>query len=143
MKNIINKILHTKFHIAWPFTIFGILVVLLISLLSTEIRSEWKDWSIEDQNLFKLLVVGSTLDYVQTKNALDNGYTEGNPIYGDNPSSERLLITKGLSLGVTYWAFDTIEYTPYRRKGLLILNGLQWGIVIRNEHIGATFRYNW
>ena len=40
MKTILDKILHTKFHIAWPFTILGILIVTLLSILSTEIRAD-------------------------------------------------------------------------------------------------------
>ena len=40
MKNLIDKILHTKFHIAWPFGILGVLIVILISILSTEIRAD-------------------------------------------------------------------------------------------------------
>ena len=37
MKKLVDKILHTKFHIAWPFAAFGILIVILISLLNTQI----------------------------------------------------------------------------------------------------------
>ena len=40
MKNLIDKILHTKFHIAWPFGILGVLIVILLSILSTEIRAD-------------------------------------------------------------------------------------------------------
>ena len=118
-------------------------LLLLLLLISFPLSAEWDDWTIEEQSLFKLLVLGSALDYMQTKNGLKNGYTEGNPIYGYKPSSDRILITKGISLGVVYHMVNITESKRLRRKGLLIANGIQWGIVIHNESVGATFRYAW
>ena len=118
-------------------------LLLTLLLLPSLVHAHYKDWNETDKRLFKLLVVGSVIDYVQTKNALDNNYRESNPFYGSNPHSDRLLIQKGLSLGVIYWSMHTIEYEPYRRKGLLILNGFQWGVVIHNETVGASFTFNW
>ena len=107
------------------------------------LHAHYKDWNETDKKLFKLLVAGSVIDYVQTKNALDNNYIESNPFYGSNPHSDRLLIQKGVSLGVIYWGMHVIEQEPYRRKGLLMLNGFQWGVVIHNETVGASFTFNW
>ena len=118
-------------------------LLLLLLLISSPLSAKWDEWNIEDQNLFKLLIFGSALDYMQTKNGLKNGYTEGNPFYGGAPSSDRMLIQKGLSLGVVYYMVDITESKRLRRKGLLIANGIQWGIVIHNESVGATFRYAW
>ena len=118
-------------------------ILLLLLLISFPLSAEWDEWSIEDQNLFKLLVFGSALDYMQTKNALDNGYIEHNPVYGYKPSSDRILITKSISLGVVYHMVNITESKRLRRKGLLIANGIQWGIVIPHESVGATFRYAW
>ena len=118
-------------------------LLLTLLLLPSLVHAHYKDWNETDKNLFKLLVVGSAIDYVQTKNALDNNYRESNPFYGDNPHSDRLLIQKGLSLGVIYWSMHVIESEPYRRKGLLMLNGFQWGVVIHNETVGASFTFNW
>lgn len=118
-------------------------LLLLLLLISSPLSAKWDEWTIEEQNLFKLLVLGSALDYMQTKNGLKNGYTEGNPFYGSTPSPDRILITKGLSLGLIYYTADLPETKSYRRKGLLLANGIQWGIVIHNESVGATFRYAW
>ena len=111
--------------------------------LSLDSQAKWEDWNNKDKTLFKLYVLGTTIDYMQTKNALGNAYIEGNPFLGETPSSDRLLAQKALSAATIYWSMDTIEYKPWRRKGLYIVNGLQWGVVIRNEHIGATFIYRW
>lgn len=118
-------------------------ILLLLLLICAPLSAEWDDWTIEEQSLFKLLILGSALDYMQTKNGLKNAYKESNPFYGSTPSSDRILITKGLSLGLIYYTADLPESKSYRRKGLLLANGFQWTVVIHNESIGATFRYAW
>jgi|TARA_B100000902_G_scaffold357372_1_gene371769 hypothetical protein len=120
-----------------------LLIKAVILTLSLDSLAKWEDWNNTDKNLFKMYVLGTTLDYMQTKNALENSYIEGNPFLGENPSSDRLLTQKVLSAGAVYWSMNTIKYKPYRRRGLLIVNGIQWGVVIRNEQVGATFIYRW
>ena len=118
--------------------------LLVYLLLSFPIVAKWEDWSIEDKNLFKLYVVGSSLDYMQTKEVLKSPYyVEGNPLFGSNPSPERLLLQKTVATGFLYFTMDRIKSTRGRRKGLLTANAIQWGVVIHNEHIGATFLYSW
>ena len=118
------------------------MIRLFILLLSLNTYA-WEDWDSTDKKLFKSYVLATTLDYIQTKNALDGSFVEGNPFLGKNPSSDRLLAQKVLSTGVIYWSMNTVEEKRYRRRGLLIVNGIQWGVVIRNEYIGATFMYSW
>lgn len=118
------------------------MIRLFILLLSLNTYA-WEDWDSTDKKLFKAYILGTTIDYMQTKNALGNAYIEGNPFLGETPSADRLLAQKVFSAGLIYWTMDTIEYKPYRRRGLLLVNGLQWGIVIHNEHVGATFKYSW
>ena len=79
---------------------------------------------------------------MQTKNALDTHYIEGNPFLGKYPSADRILLQKTLSAGVIYWSFNKLD-EKRKRRGLLIVNGIQWGVVIRNEQVGATFIYRW
>ena len=44
---------------------------------------EMDDWSDKDKYLFKALVLGTTVDYMQTKEMLKKpGYGEGNPFLG-------------------------------------------------------------
>ena len=118
--------------------------LLVYLLLSFPLVAKWEDWSIEDRNLFKLYVVGNTLDYIQTREALKNGYyLEANPIFGSNPSSERLLLQKTVGTGFIYFTLNRTKATRARRNVLLAANAIQWGIVIHNENIGATFLYSW
>ena len=118
------------------------LIKAVILILSLNSQAKWEDWNTTDKNLYKAYLIASTLDYMQTKNALDNHYIEGNPFLGKYPSADRILLQKTLSAGLLYWSFYNLE-EKNRRRGLIIANGIQWGVVIHNENIGATFRYNW
>ena len=81
---------------------------------------------------------------MQTKNAVvkTGAYTENNPFFGESPSADRILLQKLLSATIIYKVFNDIPSSE-RRTGLLLINGIQWGVVINNENIGATFKYNW
>lgn len=63
-------------------------------ILSLDSQAKWEDWNSTDKNLYKAYLIASTLDYMQTKNALDNHYIEGNPFLGKYPSSDRILLQK-------------------------------------------------
>ncbi len=108
------------------------LIKAVILILSLNSQAKWEDWNSTDKTLYKTYLLATTLDYMQTKNALDNHYIEGNPFLGKYPSSDRILGQKVLSAGVIYWSFNKLE-EKRRRKGLLIVNGIQWGVVINNE----------
>jgi len=112
--------------------------------LSLDSQANWKDWNTTDKNLYKAYLIGTTLDYMQTKKHVvkGSGYLENNPFLGTKPSADRILIQKTLSAGVIYWSFNKLE-EKRRRKGLFIVNAIQWGVVINNERIDATFRYSW
>ena len=89
-----------------------------------------------------MYVVGSTLDYLQSKDFKDTMYVEANPFLPTYPSSDRLLLQKLVGGGLIYWSLDRMTDTS-KRKNLYIVNGIQWGVIIRNENIGATFIYRW
>ena len=89
-----------------------------------------------------MYVVGSTLDYLQSKDFKGTVYVEANPFLPNYPSSDRLLLQKLAGGGLIYWSLDRMPDTS-KRKNLYIVNGLQWGVVLRNEYIGASFKYNW
>jgi hypothetical protein len=48
------------------------LIKAVILILSLNSQAKWEDWNSTDKNLYKAYLVGTTLDYMQTKNALDN-----------------------------------------------------------------------
>ena len=105
------------------------LIKAVILILSLNSQAKWEDWNDKDKTLFKMYVVGSTLDYMQSKEMLKKpGYGERNPFLGSHPSSDRLLAQKTLSVGIVYWAANTAKYKKDRRLGLLLANGIQWGL---------------
>ena len=110
--------------------------------LSLDSQAKWEDWNNKDKTLFKMYVVGSTLDYLQSKDFKGTVYVEANPFLPKYPSSDRLLLQKLAGGGLIYWSLDRMPDTS-KRKNLYIVNGLQWGVVLRNEYIGASFKYNW
>ena len=112
-------------------------------ILSLDSQAKWEDWNTTDKNLYKSYVLATALDYMQSKENLGANYYEANPFLPNHPSSERLLLQKIAASGIIYWAFDTMPDAETKRRGLYIVNGIQWGVVIRNEYIGATFRYRW
>ena len=111
--------------------------------LSLDSQAKWEDWNDKYKTLFKMYVLGSTLDYMQSKDFKDTMYIEGNPFLPAYPSSDRLLLQKLVGGGLIYWGLDTMPSASTKRRSLYIVNGIQWGVVIRNEYIGASFRYNW
>ena len=113
-------------------------------ILSLDSQANWEDWNTTDKRLFKAYIAGTTLDYMQTKNAVvkTGAYIENNPFFGESPSADRILLQKLLSATIVYKIFDDMPSSE-RRKGLFIVNGIQWGFVIKNENIGATFIYRW
>jgi hypothetical protein len=120
------------------------LIKAVILILSLNSQANWEDWNTTDKRLFKAYIAGTTLDFMQTKNSVvkTDAYIENNPFLGENPSADRILLQKLLSVTIIYKVFNDIPSSE-RRTGLFIINGIQWGIVIRNESIGATFRYSW
>ena len=120
------------------------LIKAVILILSLNSQANWEDWNTTDKRLFKAYIAGTTLDFMQTKNAVvkTDTYIEDNPFLGESPSADRILLQKALSATIIYKVFDAAPSSE-RRKGLFIVNGIQWGVVIKNESIGATFMYRW
>ena len=120
------------------------LIKAVILILSLDSQANWEDWNTTDKRLFKAYIAGTTLDFMQTKNSVvkTDAYIENNPFLGENPSADRVLLQKLLSTTIIYKMLDNMSSSE-RRKGLFIVNGIQWGVVIKNESIGATFMYRW
>ena len=52
------------------------LIKAVILILSLNSQAKWEHWNTTDKNLYKTYLIASTLDYVQTKNAIGNNYAE-------------------------------------------------------------------
>lgn len=62
-----------------------------------------RQYTKSERNWFALSVAGQAADLISTECALENGLEEGNTfVYGKNPSTERLVLTKAAYLGILY-----------------------------------------
>jgi len=68
----------------------------------------------------------------------EHGMWEINPIYSDNPSRERIYITKAIQLGAVYGA---TKIWPRHKRGILIgSNSLVIGFIIRDYMVGVEMQ---
>ena len=117
----------------------------LCVLFSLNTQADFKDWKKTDKILFGTYVglnvvdVGQTFDLINCQQTNPNcRYVEKNPIIGQSPSKEKLILYKALTTGVVYYA---LEKTPSRERTatLLIINGIMLGTVLNNHNIGLSF----
>ena len=117
----------------------------LCVLFSFNAQADFKDWKKTDKILFGTYVglnvvdVGQTFDLINCQQTNPNcRYEEKNPIIGQSPSKEKVILYKALTTGVVYYA---LEKTPSRERTatLLIINGIMLGTVLNNHNIGLSF----
>ena len=117
----------------------------LCVLFSLNTQADFKDWKKTDKILFGTYVglnvvdVGQTFDLINCQQTNPNcRYEEKNPIIGQSPSKEKVILYKALTTGVVYYA---LEKTPSRERTatLLIINGIMLGTVLNNHNIGLSF----
>ena len=116
---------------------------LFILLLSLNTQAKWEDWNDTDKTLFKTYVLANTIDYLQSSQGIeDGGFVEKNPFLGEKPHKYKLL---GFKIVGTYGMYRLLNNSNAvtRRRSLQAVNAIQWGVIIRNEKIGATFQYSW
>jgi len=108
---------------------------ILLCLIST---ANAEPWATTDKYLMGSYVALQAIDCLQTEKALDKGMKEANPFYGDNPSTETLVVTKGALIGITYFVAD--QYPQDRRWMLWSLNIIQ-GIVVAHNYTLVKFGF--
>lgn len=105
----------------------------LLLLLAASANAE--PWSNTDRALMVSYTALQVIDVLQTEKCLDMPTVchEQNPLYGDHPTTETLILTKAAITGLVYWMADT---TPeYRRPMLWIVNIVQGAVVANNYAI--------
>ena len=122
--------------------VFSLLCLLSFSFNA---QADFKDWKKTDKILFGTYVglnvvdVGQTFDLINCQQTNPNcRYEEKNPIIGQSPSKEKVILYKALTTGVVYYA---LEKTPDKNRTatLLIINGIMLGTVANNHNIGLSF----
>jgi len=117
------------------------LIFILLPLLALSLQAEWKDWTEKEQDLFTDYIALNLIDIHITNLHIQNFNTviEVNPLIGDNPSLERLILHKAIITGASYIVLDK---TPkrYREKDLKIMNGILMVVVLHNGYVGFDIR---
>lgn len=117
---------------------FWLFVGLFIGMFICNSRSA--EWKTADQVLFGTYVVASAIDAVQTDQGIRSGrFVETNPLFGDRPSTQRIVLTKFVIGAGVYWIADAF---PVERRTLLwLVNAVQIGVVAHNASIGMTIDF--
>jgi len=117
------------------------LIFILLPLLTLSLQAEWKDWTEKEQDLFTDYIALNLIDIHITHRHIQDIDTvvEVNPLLGNKPSLERLILHKAIITGALYIVLDK---TPqkYREKDLKIMNGVLMVVVLHNGYIGFDIR---
>ena len=107
----------------------------------------FNDWSKSEKLAFTSFVALQVIDVKQTawglKQKRENGtwkYKEANPLYGNRPSTSKLLALQALTtLGVYFLVGDTPPESKFRRRLYMALIPIKIAVITRNNHFGLTF----
>ena len=117
------------------------LIFILLPLLTLSLQAEWKDWTEKEQDLFTDYIALNLIDIHITNRHIQDIDTvvEVNPLLGNKPSLERLILHKAIITGASYIILDK---TPqrYREKDLKIMNGVLMVVVLHNGYVGFDIR---
>ncbi len=77
-------------------------------------------WTTGDKVALGTMIACTAADIATTVYALDNGFVEMNPIYGDDPSPGVLIAAGAVVTGLLYW---TAQYMTSDERLLLYVPG--------------------
>jgi len=114
---------------------------LLLLLCSMSLQAEWHDWTEKEQNLFKDFIALHLIDtHITYKTTNDfDAVIESNPLLGNNPSPESLILHKAITTAGLYYLLDKDSHRA-RQRSLKIINGVYTGIVLHNGYVGFDIR---
>ena len=100
------------------------------------------DWTTKEKGLFTAYNVLSYVDYQQTIAALKHPcgcYREANPLFGDHPSKDKLILTQAAVAGVLYYS---IGKNPEGRLNRTMMYGIavRSYVVYHNNEVGLSWK---
>ena len=106
----------------------------------------FKDWSKSEKLAFTSFVALQAIDVQQTtwglKQKRENGtwrYKEANPLYGNRPSTGKVVAMQALTTLSLYLLLgDTPPDSKFRRRLYMALIPIKLAVVARNNHFGLT-----
>ena len=107
----------------------------------------FNDWSKSEKLAFTSFTALQAIDVKQTawglKQRDETGawkYKEANPLYGNRPSTGKLLAIQSLTvLSLYFLVGETPPDSKFRRRLYMALIPIKIAVVTRNNHYGLTF----
>ena len=114
---------------------------LLLLLCSMSLQAKWHDWTEKEQDLFKDFIALHLIDIHITYKTINNfdAVIESNPLLGNNPSPESLILHKAITTAGLYYILDKDSHRA-RQRSLRIINGAYMGVVLHNGYVGFDIR---
>jgi hypothetical protein len=78
-------------------------------------------WTPTQKSVFAVNVGCNAVDGWQTDAAMQDGYYEANPVYGNHPSTGRIAGTKATGMLLQAWALDSMFKQDNRMVPLLVV----------------------
>jgi hypothetical protein len=117
--------------------------LLTVSLLATHIgcaTTAKTKWDKPEKAMLASYAALHVIDYGQTVAALEDGYVEGNPMFGKHPSRGKIILIKALVCGGTIYAAH--KWKDQRK--VLLAFGIVWGVTAVTHNyfvIGGAWRF--
>ena len=139
-----SKLPRGRVPLAFTHRCYVIALWFLLGLLSgmaiSAARAGDPQWNTGDKVLFGSYVALNVIDAAQSDKGIRSGqYIETNPVYGERPSTVRILFTKTVFTGGLWWLADRLP--DYRRAILLIGNAVEISVVAHNASIGMRLGF--
>ena len=105
----------------------------------------FNDWSKSEKLAFTSFVALQAIDIKQTawglKQKRENGtwmYKEANPLYGNRPSTGKVLAIQAIATLGTYYVLGKAPKKA-KRRFFMVMIPMKLAVIARNNHIGLTF----
>ena len=122
------------------------ILLTLLLLFSTSTYADFKDWTKQEQQLYKSVITLQAMDLMQAFVMIECQqtnpqciYWERNPFISERPTKAEVVMFK---LGVNFFVYNMLDkkMKKHERRGTLIaLNFVSLYPVIHNNHIGLGF----
>ena len=120
------------------------LFVLALLILSSHAKADFKNWQLEDKDLFTTYAALTLADVLQTRSAMEdpcNCFREMNPIYGSTATDTELLLINGASIGLFYYLLDKHPEDRFVRKVIKVASVRRVAAIVNNHYNGVSFKY--